>query len=195
MRRRLGGHGARVEIRVPLVDFALFGKLAPAVPTLVPGAGKVALAEAPSLPLPHEVVGRPKTGFGVPTGAWMSIAATETPNPAYSSKGVISRRGRRPSCRLAQRNDTRTLPRPRDRCVWRTWWHRPVQPRFSQRVGGVRGDGRCGSASRTRSRLIPGGVRQGPARRQRFAYTCSVLFRAPASASMSWSAGTFTWRR
>jgi hypothetical protein len=59
----------------------------------------------------------------------------------------------------------------------------------------VRGDGRCGSASRTRSRLIPGGVRQGPARRQRFAYTCSVLFRAPASASMSWSAGTFTWRR
>jgi len=83
-------HG--IEIRVPLVDFALLRELAPAIPTLAPGSGKTALAMAPSRPVPDEIVTRPKTGFGVPTGAWMSAAATETANPAHSSKGVISRR-------------------------------------------------------------------------------------------------------
>ena len=53
------------------------------------GAGKLALAKAPSTPLPDAVVARAKTGFGVPTRAWL-----ETPETAQSasSKGLASRR-------------------------------------------------------------------------------------------------------
>src|SRR5262249_29386662 len=43
-------HG--VEIRVPLVDARLLAALAPALPALAPGAGKAALANAPSVALP-----------------------------------------------------------------------------------------------------------------------------------------------
>src|SRR5439155_23010439 len=66
-------HG--IEIRVPLVDVTLFKSLAPAMSTLVPGIGKAALARAPSLPLPEPVVVRAKTGFSVPTGAWLSAVS------------------------------------------------------------------------------------------------------------------------
>ena len=63
-------HG--VEIRVPLVDTTLLQSLAPRLRRLMPGAGKAALANAPTVPLPDEIVSRAKTGFGVPTGAgWM----------------------------------------------------------------------------------------------------------------------------
>ena len=63
-------HG--VEIRVPLVDVPLLKSVAAFFGSLVPGAGKVALAQTPSRPLPDAVVTRAKTGFAVPTGAWMS---------------------------------------------------------------------------------------------------------------------------
>src|SRR5271163_4170988 len=66
-------HG--LEIRVPLVDVRLLEAFAPALPALIPGAGKAALARAPSVPLPDEIIVRAKTGFGVPTGAWMKRAA------------------------------------------------------------------------------------------------------------------------
>ena len=66
-------HG--VEIRVPLVDMTLLERLAPAIPSLAPQTGKAALAKAPTLPLPSEIVARAKTGFGVPTGAWMNAAS------------------------------------------------------------------------------------------------------------------------
>jgi hypothetical protein len=36
---------------------------------ITPGAGKVALAGAPSWPLPKEIVARVKPGFGVPPDA------------------------------------------------------------------------------------------------------------------------------
>jgi asparagine synthase (glutamine-hydrolysing) len=84
-------HG--VEIRTPLVDATLLRTVAPAVPQLSPGAGKTALARAPSTPLPDTVVRRAKTGFGVPTGAWMSaVAAHPAAERAQDGKGAESRR-------------------------------------------------------------------------------------------------------
>ncbi len=76
-------HG--VEIRVPLVDMRLI-ELAPAIPGLLPQAGKAALAQAPTLPLPDEIVARAKTGFGVPTGAWMDTAAGAPQLPTGRTK-------------------------------------------------------------------------------------------------------------
>lgn len=80
-------HG--LEIRVPLVDWNLAKALAPSLPTLVPGAGKKALAVAPAVPLPESVRGRSKTGFSVPTGSWM--AHTTGPALQQFSKGQASR--------------------------------------------------------------------------------------------------------
>jgi asparagine synthase (glutamine-hydrolysing) len=85
-------HG--IEIRVPLVDMTLFKSLAPVIPKLALGVGKAALARAPSVPLPEAVVARAKTGFSVPTGAWMA-AASQFGSPSGSARerrGVVSRR-------------------------------------------------------------------------------------------------------
>jgi asparagine synthase (glutamine-hydrolysing) len=85
-------HG--LEIRVPLVDFTLLRGLAPALPALKPGAGKDALANAPSVPLPREIVARAKTGFAVPTARWMNRTMDATTSVAPSkerTKGLESR--------------------------------------------------------------------------------------------------------
>jgi asparagine synthase (glutamine-hydrolysing) len=84
------GMAHSLEIRPPLVDIALLRALAPSIATLTPGAGKAALAAAPRAPLPAEIVNRAKTGFSVPTGAWMAEAAgrsAQRPPP----KGLASR--------------------------------------------------------------------------------------------------------
>ena len=84
-------HG--IEIRTPLVDAALLKSLAPCIATLRPGAGKMALANAPGIPLPDEIVSRAKSGFGIPTGHWMVSAATiGAAGAGATNKGVISRR-------------------------------------------------------------------------------------------------------
>ncbi|MGH9545444.1 MAG: asparagine synthase (glutamine-hydrolyzing) [Terriglobales bacterium] len=86
-------HG--LEIRMPLVDFPLFATLAQAIPALTPGLGKAALAEAPTLPVPNEIVIRAKSGFGMPTGAWMNAAAnngSEWKDRVPEPKGLVSRR-------------------------------------------------------------------------------------------------------
>jgi asparagine synthase (glutamine-hydrolysing) len=85
-------HG--LEIRVPLVDLRLLKSLAPVVARFAQGAGKAALARAPSLPLPEEVVTRSKTGFAVPTGAWISTACKLEPltEDVHKPKGLVSRR-------------------------------------------------------------------------------------------------------
>jgi asparagine synthase (glutamine-hydrolysing) len=82
------GMAHHVEIRTPLVDFELLKLLAPLVPHLKPGLGKTLIARAPSQPLPASIVGRPKTGFGVPTAHWMELASTHG-KPA--TKGNASR--------------------------------------------------------------------------------------------------------
>ena len=69
------GMAHSLEIRVPLVDIALLEALAPAVPNLKPGSGKAALAKSPATALPDEIVNRAKTGFVVPTGAWMKAVS------------------------------------------------------------------------------------------------------------------------
>jgi asparagine synthase (glutamine-hydrolysing) len=87
-------HG--VEIRVPLVDVTLLKTLAPAIPRLAPRMGKKALANAPRISLPAEIVAREKTGFSVPIGAWMNSTATEAVfverSRTVESKGLMSRR-------------------------------------------------------------------------------------------------------
>jgi len=80
-------HG--VEIRVPLADCVLLRTLAPVIPAMRAGAGKLALAQAPSKPLPDTIVTRAKTGFGVPIGAWLETWETDR---ASTSKGLASRR-------------------------------------------------------------------------------------------------------
>ena len=67
-------HG--LEIRVPFVDKILFESL---LPTLGRPAGpdKVAMAATPDRALPDAVVGRPKTGFGIPLSDWLLGPAPE----------------------------------------------------------------------------------------------------------------------
>jgi asparagine synthase (glutamine-hydrolysing) len=89
------GMAHSLEIRVPLVDFTLLGGLASSIPAITAGAGKAALATAPSTPLPEEVITRAKSGFGVPTGAWLNAAASEVSGaiaPKLEPKGIVSRR-------------------------------------------------------------------------------------------------------
>jgi asparagine synthase (glutamine-hydrolysing) len=85
-------HG--IEIRVPLIDVTLLKTLAPAISKLGCGVGKPALARAPSTPLPEAVVHRAKTGFGVPTGAWLAAASRHgKPSECVrEAKGLVSRR-------------------------------------------------------------------------------------------------------
>jgi asparagine synthase (glutamine-hydrolysing) len=87
-------HG--VEIRVPLIDVTLLESLAPVIPSLAPQTGKEALAKAPTVPLPAAIVTRAKTGFAVPTGAWMNAAAGKAAAAAkgrsFEAKGLMSRR-------------------------------------------------------------------------------------------------------
>jgi asparagine synthase (glutamine-hydrolysing) len=57
--------------------------------------GKAALASAPSLPLPEEILRRAKTGFGVPTTAWtrkVSMPPERGPRMTADSKGLAYRR-------------------------------------------------------------------------------------------------------
>jgi asparagine synthase (glutamine-hydrolysing) len=84
-------HG--IEIRVPLVDVTLLRSLAPAIPNMEPGLGKIALARAPSIRLPEAVLARAKTGFSVPTGAWMSAASQlgKSWHGGREPKGQVSR--------------------------------------------------------------------------------------------------------
>jgi asparagine synthase (glutamine-hydrolysing) len=89
------GMAHSLEIRVPLVDFILLRALAPVIPALTPGAGKAALANSPTIPLPKEIVTRAKTGFNVPTGDWINAAigrGSDAVGRASEAKGLVSRR-------------------------------------------------------------------------------------------------------
>jgi asparagine synthase (glutamine-hydrolysing) len=98
------GMAHSVEIRAPLVDIELLRALAGSIATLRPGAGKAALAAAPRQALPAEVVDRAKTGFLVPTGAWMAEAAGRAAGAAKPPpKGLASRQWARQVFGAAQR--------------------------------------------------------------------------------------------
>lgn len=86
-------HG--VEIRTPFVDSQVLRELAPAIARIGPGTGKEALANAPSLPLPGEILKRAKTGFGVPTSAWtkkIGMPQERSSRTTADSKGLTYRR-------------------------------------------------------------------------------------------------------
>jgi hypothetical protein len=84
------------SLRPTKTTFSLTALLAPVIPNLVAQAGKDALARAPIVALPPEVVTRAKTGFGVPTAVWMNAATKTGPfagrGRAFEAKGLTSRR-------------------------------------------------------------------------------------------------------
>jgi asparagine synthase (glutamine-hydrolysing) len=89
------GMAHSLSIRMPLVDIALLKSLAPVLPALTPGAGNAALAKAPTLALPNEIPTTAKTGFGVPTGAWIDAASNDSDTMwgrTSNAKELVSRR-------------------------------------------------------------------------------------------------------
>jgi len=64
--------GHSLELRTPLVDIALLETLGPFVSAFAGGTGKAMLARSPKRPLPNRILNRPKTGFSLPMGKWMS---------------------------------------------------------------------------------------------------------------------------
>lgn len=69
-------HG--LEIRVPLVDIALLGAMAPHFGAMQGSGGKSILADAPSRPLPSEIVNRAKSGFETPASSWLGSGKQAT---------------------------------------------------------------------------------------------------------------------
>jgi len=59
------GMAHSLEIRTPLVDAFLFQEIAAL------GANKQDMASAPAIPLPGDVLNRPKTGFYLPVREWL----------------------------------------------------------------------------------------------------------------------------
>lgn len=64
-----------IEVRVPFVDWKLWKRVAELLPS-APGINKRSLARSPQHPLPVAILERPKSGFVVPTRAWMFESAT-----------------------------------------------------------------------------------------------------------------------
>lgn len=85
------GMAHSVEIRTPFVDSALLAAMAPVTAALGPAGGKALLARAPATPLPAAVAGRSKTGFTVPTGAWMREVMGGADDGMTRTKGLASR--------------------------------------------------------------------------------------------------------
>ena len=79
-----------LELRTPLVDAALLHALRSVHTGFVNGAGKRMLGQSPKTALPAEILGRPKTGFGVPMTQW--LAAT-TERRKWESLPLLADRG------------------------------------------------------------------------------------------------------
>lgn len=83
------GMAHSLEIRTPFVDIEFLREVAHVTPLLKGRRGKEALSRAPERPLPEDVRDRAKTGFHVPTGAWLERAAGRTAQ--VQTKGEASR--------------------------------------------------------------------------------------------------------
>jgi len=79
-----------LELRTPLVDAALLRALRSVHTGFVGGAGKRMLGQSPNSALPQDIIGRPKTGFGVPMTQWLA-AATDRRN--WESLPLLADRG------------------------------------------------------------------------------------------------------
>jgi asparagine synthase (glutamine-hydrolysing) len=73
-----------VELRTPLVDARLSEALCPYLESFTEGEGKRLLAECPERPLPSSVVGRQKTGFGLPLDAWLRTVTATSRAPLHA---------------------------------------------------------------------------------------------------------------
>jgi asparagine synthase (glutamine-hydrolysing) len=71
-----------LELRTPLVDYTLLGKVAPVMLGESRRYGKLLLAMAPQKPLPPYIVDRPKTGFGIPIERWLAKRLPDVVAPA-----------------------------------------------------------------------------------------------------------------
>ena len=87
-------HG--VELRTPLVDAWLLRDLMSVFRSFGRLKGKHMLAASPATPLSPNIVGRVKTGFGIPMGAWMSEAlggpTAVSPKSVATQDGADSKR-------------------------------------------------------------------------------------------------------
>ncbi|MCB2102618.1 MAG: asparagine synthase (glutamine-hydrolyzing) [Rhodobacterales bacterium] len=79
------GMAHSLEIRVPLVDMALYGALAPVIGG-APGYTKADMARTPRHPLPGAVLDRPKTGFFIPVHDW--LMAQDGAPPGRLNRGL-----------------------------------------------------------------------------------------------------------
>jgi asparagine synthase (glutamine-hydrolysing) len=79
-----------VELRTPLVDAHLLASLQSALPSFSHHPGKQLLAEAPEHPLPHYIIERRKSGFGIPVGRWLA-AESQPSTPALDSRAWANR--------------------------------------------------------------------------------------------------------
>jgi asparagine synthase (glutamine-hydrolysing) len=88
------GMAVGVEIRVPFLDpdLVAFAARMPTEFKLRRGETKWALRKAMEPMLPHDVIYRPKTGFGVPLRAWMRNELRPMMNDVLSP-AAIARRG------------------------------------------------------------------------------------------------------
>jgi asparagine synthase (glutamine-hydrolysing) len=89
-----------LEVRVPLVDSHLLEKVAPLAGRMHHASSKALLAAAPCIPLPHGVVYRKKTGFGVPTGSWLSNTPPSKPTKLAPSQILSKGQGSRAWSRI-----------------------------------------------------------------------------------------------
>jgi asparagine synthase (glutamine-hydrolysing) len=71
--------GNSLELRTPLVDAQLLETLGPYTAEFTDGAGKAMLARSPQIFLSDAIVGRPKTGFGVPMAKWLVDTTVQRP--------------------------------------------------------------------------------------------------------------------
>lgn len=85
-----------LELRTPLVDATLLQALAPYMSGFANGAGKAMIARSPRKPLPADVAKRPKTGFSIPMGQWLSATTSRrehsAPQRPPNSSNAWSRR-------------------------------------------------------------------------------------------------------
>ncbi|SEF02837.1 asparagine synthase (glutamine-hydrolysing) [Rhizobiales bacterium GAS188] len=94
------GMAHSLEVRTPLVDYQLLQSVAPILVGMQGRNGKTLLAGSLRRALPSGVVGRPKTGFGIPLDAWSRTVARQPP---------IRRHGRNADGRLWSRDWARWI--------------------------------------------------------------------------------------
>lgn len=85
------GMAHSLEIRTPLVDFTLLNAVAPCIPAMTAGSGKAAIASAPSRPLPASLVGRAKSGFGLPMGKWLGAERSKAGESRALARTVLQK--------------------------------------------------------------------------------------------------------